>query len=90
MHVAEDGADVEDALSRGFAGPLERLSELGALVPGSILAHGVHLTREQAEMAGSLSCWLVQNPRSNEANHVGYASCLQYASKVALGCDGWN
>jgi len=90
VHVAEDSADVEDARSRGFAGPLERLSKLGALVPGSILAHGVHLNREQAEMAGSLSCWLVQNPRSNEANRVGYASCLQYASKVALGSDGWN
>ena len=90
VHVAEDGADVEDAQSRGFAGPLERLSKLGALVPGSILAHGVHLNREQVEMAGTLSCWLVQNPRSNEANRVGYADCLQYASKVALGTDGWN
>jgi cytosine/adenosine deaminase-related metal-dependent hydrolase len=59
-------------------------------VPGSILAHGVHLNREQVEMADTLSCWLVQNPRSNEANRVGYADCLQYGSKVALGTDGWN
>ena len=90
VHVAEDSADVEDARSRGFPGPLERLSKLGALVPGSILAHGVHLNREQVEMAGTLSCWLVHNPRSNEANRVGYADCLQYASAVALGTDGWN
>src|SRR6516165_2795471 len=90
VHVAEDGADTEDARSRGFNGPLERLADLGALVPGSILAHGVHLNREQVEMAGSLSCWLVHNPRSNEANRVGYADCLQYASAVALGTDGWN
>jgi cytosine/adenosine deaminase-related metal-dependent hydrolase len=90
VHVAEDGADMEDARSRGFNGPLERLANLGALVPGSILAHGVHLNREQVEMAGSLSCWLVHNPRSNEANRVGYASNLQYGCKVALGSDGWS
>lgn len=90
VHVAEDRADIEDAQSRGFAGPLERLAQLEALVPGSILAHGVHLNRHQAEMAGSLSCWLVHNPRSNDGNRVGYAGNLQYASKVALGTDGWN
>jgi cytosine/adenosine deaminase-related metal-dependent hydrolase len=90
VHVAEDAADVDDARSRGFTGPLERLAELAALPPGSILAHGVHLNRGQVEMAGALSCWLVQNPRSNEGNRVGYAGCLQYASKVALGTDGWN
>ena len=73
VHVAEDLADVEDARSRGFDGPLERLARLGALVPGSILAHGVHLSRAQVERAEALSCWLVQNPRSNEGNRVGNA-----------------
>jgi cytosine/adenosine deaminase-related metal-dependent hydrolase len=90
VHVAEDGADVEDAKSRGFAGPLERLRELGALLPGSILAHGVHLDRKQVEAAAAASCWLVQNPRSNEGNRVGYAKNLQFADKVALGTDGWD
>jgi cytosine/adenosine deaminase-related metal-dependent hydrolase len=90
VHVAEDAADVEDARSRGFAGPLERLRELGALLPGSILAHGVHLDRKQVETAASASCWLVQNPRSNEGNCVGYAKSLRFADKVALGTDGWN
>jgi cytosine/adenosine deaminase-related metal-dependent hydrolase len=33
VHVAEDGADVEDARRRGYAGPLERLLALGALPP---------------------------------------------------------
>ena len=35
-------------------------------------------------------CWLVQNPRSNEGNGVGYAANLRYARRVALGTDGWN
>jgi len=90
VHIAEDSADVSDARSRGFDGPLERLSALGALVPGSILAHGVHLSRAQVELAGALSCWLVQNPRSNEGNRVGYAENLRYSNRVALGADGWN
>ncbi len=90
VHVAEDLADVEDARSRGYDGPLERLAALGALVPGSILAHGVQLSRAQVEQADAASCWLVQNPRSNEGNNVGYAANLRYASRVALGTDGWN
>jgi cytosine/adenosine deaminase-related metal-dependent hydrolase len=90
VHVAEDSADVDDARTRGFEGPLERLIALGALVPGSILAHGVHLSRAQVEMADTQSCWLVQNPRSNEGNRVGYAGNLRYSNRVALGTDGWN
>src|SRR5450631_3679840 len=90
VHVAEDMADVDDARSRGFDGPLERLLALDALVPGSILAHGVHLSRAQVELVGALSCWLVQNPRSNEGNRVGYAGNLRYSNRVALGTDGWN
>ena len=90
VHVAEDAADVGDARARGFDGPLERLAALGALPPGSILAHGVHLSRAQVEMADARSCWLVQNPRSNEGNRVGYAKSLRYSNRVALGTDGWN
>ena len=90
VHVAEGLADVEDARSRGYAGPFERLEKLEASLPGSILAHGVHLSQAQVEHAAELSCWFVQNPRSNEGNKVGYAQNLRYAKKVALGTDGWN
>lgn len=90
VHVAEDAADVADAVARGYAGPLERLERLGALPRGSILAHGVHLTGEQVCHSDELGCWLVQNPRSNAANRVGYAANLSASEHVALGCDGWN
>ena len=72
VHVAEDRADVDDAVRRGWDGPLERLDRLGALPPGSILAHGVHLSEPQVRRAEELGCWLVQNPRSNRGNRVGY------------------
>jgi cytosine/adenosine deaminase-related metal-dependent hydrolase len=90
VHVAEDGADVADAVVRGYPGPLERLERLGALPRGSILAHGVHLNAEQVHRAGELGCWLVHNPRSNEGNRVGYARNLGHSERVALGCDGWD
>ena len=90
VHVAEAAADVDDALRRGATGPLERLLSLGALVPGSILAHGVHLSTEQVHLADAAGCWLVHNPRSNEGNRVGYAGTLSATTRVALGADGWD
>ena len=90
VHVAEDAADVADAIARGYPGPLERLERLGALPRGSILAHGVHLDAEQTRRSDELGCWLVHNPRSNEGNRVGYALNLGYSGRVALGCDGWD
>ncbi len=89
VHVAEDAADVEDARRRGYEGPLERLHRLRALEPRSILAHGVHLSEEEVRLAERLRLWLVQNPRSNRGNRVGYASSLRASSHVALGTDGY-
>jgi len=89
-HVAEDIADVEDARARGYEGPLERLAALDALVPGSILAHGVHLDETEVRLASAHGCWLVHNPRSNEGNRVGYAKTLSAGDRIALGTDGWN
>jgi cytosine/adenosine deaminase-related metal-dependent hydrolase len=89
VHVAEDAADVEDARRRGYAGPLQRLIALDALPPGSILAHGVHLTPDEVRQASDAGCWFVQNPRSNRNNGVGYPLALTAASRVALGTDGF-
>lgn len=89
VHVAEDAADVEDARARGYEGPLERMLTLDALPPGSILAHGVHLTPDAARKADDRGLWIVQNPRSNENNRVGYPSSLALCSRVALGTDGF-
>ncbi|HEX7600638.1 MAG TPA: hypothetical protein VF316_03490, partial [Polyangiaceae bacterium] len=89
VHVAEDLADVEDAKRRGYAGPFERLLTLGALPAGSILAHGVHLDAAQVRQAAAAGLWLVQNPRSNEGNRVGYPGALAESSNVAVGTDGY-
>lgn len=90
VHLAEDGADVVDAQRRGYAGPLERLLALEALPPGSIVAHGVHLSADQVARAADAGLWFVHNPRSNEGNRVGYAGTLRATDRAALGTDGWN
>ncbi len=89
IHMAEDIADVDDAHRRGFAGPLERLDALTSLPPGSILAHGVHLDAEQVHKSNERRAWLVQNPRSNRGNGVGYPRALGVSTRVALGTDGY-
>jgi cytosine/adenosine deaminase-related metal-dependent hydrolase len=89
VHVAEDRIDVDDAHRRGADGPLGRMFARGALPPGSILAHGVHLERAQVRDATANRLWLVQNPRSNAANGVGYPTALAASDRVALGTDGF-
>jgi cytosine/adenosine deaminase-related metal-dependent hydrolase len=89
VHLAEDGADVVDARTRGYPGPLERLIALEALPPGSVMAHGVHLSAAQTREGEARGCWLVHNPRSNDGNGVGYAVNLRHNARVALGTDGY-
>jgi cytosine/adenosine deaminase-related metal-dependent hydrolase len=89
VHVSEDLADVVDASERGFAGPLERLLELGALPAGSILAHCVHCGAGQVRAAADRALWIVQNPRSNRGNGVGYPGALGSSDRVAIGTDGY-
>lgn len=89
VHLAEDRADVANAGRRGWVGPLERLIRLGALTPRSILAHGVHLSPGQVRETERRGCWLVQNPRSNRGNGVGYPGALRGSARVALGTDGY-
>ena len=78
VHAGEDTCDRE---------AFRRLRP--ALVPGSILAHAICLTEDEVREADAMGVWLVQNPRSNRANRVGYPRALRAASHVALGTDGF-
>jgi cytosine/adenosine deaminase-related metal-dependent hydrolase len=89
VHVAEAAVDVEDAVARHYPGPIERLTAHHGLPRNSIVAHGVHLTREQVDAVDRLGCWIVQNPRSNAHNGVGYPGALGASRRVALGTDGF-
>ena len=90
VHVAEDRADVDDAQRRGFESPLERLIALGALPAGSLVAHGVWLDEASVRRVDAAGAWLVQNPRSNANNRVGYPRALHASTRVAVGTDGFD
>ncbi|HEX5733512.1 MAG TPA: putative aminohydrolase SsnA [Blastocatellia bacterium] len=88
IHVAEDLCDVEDACSKYGVGVVERLDRFGALNERSILAHGVHLSERDIEIARSRDVWFAHNPRSNMNNQVGYAPVARFGDRVLLGTDG--
>ncbi|MCL2325620.1 MAG: amidohydrolase family protein [Proteobacteria bacterium] len=90
VHVAEGTGDVLDALERGFTSPADRLEKLGAILPGSIFVHCIHMSPAEMRRAAKFDLWFVQNPRSNYGNKVGWPYSLTYAQRVALGVDGYN
>jgi len=47
------------------------------------------LDAAQVRKADTLGCWIVQNPRSNRHNEVGYPRALAESARVALGTDGF-
>lgn len=90
VHVAEDKADVADARERGYAGLIDRLSQCDAMLSGSIFAHGIHLSADEVRACAEAGIWIVQNPRSNQGNKVGYPQALAESTLVALGTDGYE
>ncbi|MBN2799050.1 MAG: amidohydrolase family protein [Deltaproteobacteria bacterium] len=84
IHVGEAVGD------RALTGePLvARMRRLGALVPGSVLAHGVHLSPDELAMVADAGAWLTHQPRSNMNNAVGYAKLAAFPQRTALGTDG--
>ena len=88
IHVAEDACDVDDARAQYGAGVVERLANFGALNSRTILAHGIHLSDRDIEIAREADAWFAHNPRSNMNNRVGYAPVSKFGERVLLGTDG--
>lgn len=88
IHVAEDIHDEEDSMRRYGKRVADRLGDANILREDSILAHGVHLDRQELERVRSSRSWLVHNCRSNMNNHVGRAPLPLFGTRSALGTDG--
>ena len=90
IHVAEDRADVDDCRARHGGGTIiERLDRFGLLASRALLAHCVHLSPEEIQVAHAKGCWIAHNPRSNMNNAVGYAPTAALR-RAALGTDGMD
>ncbi|MFH1462950.1 MAG: amidohydrolase family protein [Pseudomonadota bacterium] len=84
IHVAEAEGD-----RRLVGEPLvARMERLGALLPGSLLAHCVHLGPEEMRRIDDAGAWVSHQARSNMNNAVGYAPLAHFGPHSVLGTDG--
>lgn len=90
VHLLEDPADRLVSVERYGASPVERFDRAGLLGPGSLFAHGVHLTDEEFDLLVERKAWLAYNPRSNANNAVGTRSLDRYVPIGCLGTDGMD
>ena len=88
IHVAEDAADNRDALARCGRTAAARLHRAGVITGQALLAHCVHVTGPEIELAGRAGATVVCNPRSNMNNAVGHSPFTLRSGRVALGTDG--
>ncbi|MCP4209172.1 MAG: amidohydrolase family protein, partial [Shimia sp.] len=91
VHVAEDRADQEDALTKYGLRVVERFEKAGALeLKKSIFAHCIHLTDREKALLQESGVWVVQNVESNQNNNVGVAGYTLITDNVMLGTDGMH
>ena len=90
IHAAEDPVDEQITRERFGCGLIERFERVGLLdVPGTILAHGTHLSDADirpSTIAPIIS--LAHNPSSNMNNGVGYTPVGTSMRPPQLGTDG--
>jgi putative selenium metabolism protein SsnA len=93
LHVAEDAADVRDALENYGKSAVQRLADAGILGPQTLAIHCVHVDDEDIEILRETRTNVVHNPQSNCNNGVGVAPVLAMMSRgvrVGLGSDGFT
>lgn len=91
IHVAEDAADREDALSKYKIPTVKRLEKLHLTGEKSIFVHCVHVDDSEMDILAATNTAVVHNPESNMNNAVGVTpllKLLQLGVLVGLGTDG--
>jgi len=88
IHVAEDAADQRDAEARFGSRVVPRLVRAGVLNGSGLLAHCVHVDKQEIDAIREAGATVAHNPRSNMNNSVGRAPVAALGDGVALGTDG--
>lgn len=89
LHVAEDPVDQEITVRDHGVRVVERLGDVGALeLPGTILAHCLHLDDRERGLIADSPVWVVQNSESNLNNAVGTFDARRLGDRIMLGTDG--
>ncbi|WP_025782075.1 amidohydrolase family protein, partial [Candidatus Synechococcus spongiarum] len=92
IHVLEDSS--EDATTRESTGMgvVEALDSIGALRPGTVLAHSIHLSDKDMERIAAGGAGIAHNPQSNMKLGIPKAApvtgALAAGIPVGLGTDG--
>jgi putative selenium metabolism protein SsnA len=93
IHVAEDQADNEDAIKRGYRSVVDRLHKFKLTGPESIFVHGVNCDAHDIQTLGLTKTNVIHNPRSNMNNAVGCAPLEKMMAEkinVSFGTDGMS
>ena len=78
---------IADARARGYAGGIDRLARHGALIAGSIFAHGVHLTRAEVTACADAGVEMVDGQKSVIQPLGGYFGSAHEAPWILLDKD---
>lgn len=91
IHVAEDKYDQVHCLTHYNKRIIERLEEAGALESSkTILAHCLHLNKNEKNLIADSPVWIVQNTESNLNNQVGNFNSAGIGKNIMLGTDGMH
>ena len=92
IHAVEDPSEDVTARELTGMGVVEALGSIGALRPGTVLAHSIYLSDEDLERIAASGAGIAHNPQSNMklgvARAAPVAAALAAGIPVGLGTDG--
>jgi len=91
IHVAESYEDEQDSIEKSGMRVVERLEKFGLLTKNSILAHCVHINKNEAKILKDKGVYIAVNVTSNMNNAVGLPKTTlfkEYGIPIVIGNDG--
>ena len=92
IHAAEDAGEFAAVSELTGMGVVEALESIGALRPGTVLAHSIHLSEEDVARIAESGAGIAHNPESNMKLGISRAApvaeALAAGIPVGLGTDG--
>ncbi len=92
IHVVEDSSEDSTVKELTGMGVIEALDSIGALRPGTVLAHSIYLTDEDFERLAGSGAGVAHNPQSNMKLGISKAApvarLIDAGIPVGLGTDG--
>ncbi len=91
IHLHETEDEIQQSLKQYQLRPLQRMQNLGLLVPNLIAVHAVHLTQHEMATLARQGCHVVHCPTSNLKLASGIApihGMMEQGVNVGIGTDG--